>query len=100
MRPPEPFKDWTEAAQAGIDLRRWWSDRLGGTEVPGLFTWDELAAQRWGPARDDPTPSIVVDRPDPGRLKAALEGADPHDPYALAEREAIQNETLIDVTVD
>ncbi len=21
VRPPEPFKDWTEAAQAGVDLR-------------------------------------------------------------------------------
>jgi len=33
VRPPKG-KDWTEAAQAGIDLRRWWSDRLGGTEAP------------------------------------------------------------------
>ena len=33
VRPPKG-KDWTEAAQAGIDLRRWWSDHLGGTEVP------------------------------------------------------------------
>ena len=47
------FKDWTEAAQAGVNLRRWWSDRLGGTEAPALFTWDELAAWRWGPARDE-----------------------------------------------
>jgi hypothetical protein len=31
VRPPGSFKDWTEAAQAGVDLRRWWSDRLGGT---------------------------------------------------------------------
>ena len=34
VKPPDPHKDWTEAAQAGIDLRRWWTDRLGGTEAP------------------------------------------------------------------
>ncbi len=30
-------KDWTEARQAGVDLRRWWSDRLGGIESPRAF---------------------------------------------------------------
>jgi hypothetical protein len=25
-----------------VNLRRWWSDRLGGTEAPALFTWPEL----------------------------------------------------------
>ena len=44
--------------------------------------WEQLAAQRWGPALNDPTP----------------EGAP--DSYAIAEREAIQTETLIDVTPD
>ena len=29
-RPPAPDKDWTEALQSGVNLRRWWSDRLGG----------------------------------------------------------------------
>jgi DNA primase len=43
VRPPEG-KDWTEAAQAGINLRRWWTDRLGGIDAPVLATWDELAA--------------------------------------------------------
>jgi hypothetical protein len=33
VRPPGPYKDWTEAAQAGVDLRHWWADRLGGIEV-------------------------------------------------------------------
>jgi hypothetical protein len=65
VRPPGAFKDWTEAAQGGVNLRRWWSDRLGGTEAPKLFDWDELAAQRWGPARDDATPGIVIDQPRP-----------------------------------
>jgi len=93
VRPPGAFKDWTEAAQAGMNLRRWWTDRLGGTEAPALFTWPELAAQRWGPALNDPTPGVVVNRPiDLARLKAALEGVDPNDSYVLAEREAIQTE--------
>ncbi len=73
-RPSDPrsaargVKDWTEAAQAGINLRRWWTDRLGGTEAPELFTWHELAAQRWGPARDDPSPGIVIDQAEPSRV--------------------------------
>jgi len=58
VRPPEPFKDWTEAAQAGVNLRYWWLPRLGGTEA----LWNELAAQRWGPALNGPTPD---DGPDP-----------------------------------
>ncbi len=48
--PPGAFKDWTEAAQGGVNLRRWWTDRLAGAESPELFTWSELAEQRWGDA--------------------------------------------------
>ena len=62
VRPPGAFKDWTEAAQAGMNLRRWWSDRLGGTEAPALFTWPELAAWRWGPAIVDPEPRVSCPR--------------------------------------
>jgi len=61
--------------------------------------WEALATQRWGPALNDPTPGdppgALIDRPlsqDPARLKAVFEGADRNDPYALAEREAIQTE--------
>ncbi len=75
IRPPDPFNDWTEAAQAGIDLRCWWLPRLGGTEA----LWNELAALRWGPARTAGDPRgertltayhrargyPVVNRPDP-----------------------------------
>jgi Toprim-like len=43
VRPPGPYKDWTEARQAGVQLARWWTDRLEGTEAPPLFTWDELS---------------------------------------------------------
>jgi hypothetical protein len=60
VRPPGKFKDWAEAAQRGVDLRRWWSDRLAGVETPPYFTWDELSLQRWGPAVGDPTPGIDI----------------------------------------
>ncbi len=82
-RPPAPFKDWTEARQGGVDLSRWWSDRLGGDEAPPLFAWDDLAGRRWGPAADDPEPGIVIDRPDPDRRRLALESLD--DPEESAE---------------
>jgi hypothetical protein len=88
VRPPDPFKDWTEAAQAGMNLRLWWAARLGRETV-----WRELAAMRWGPARDDPTPGIIFDSPEPEAIRAALAGADPFDAYAMAEREAIRHES-------
>jgi hypothetical protein len=40
--PPTPFKDWTEAAQGGINLRLWWAARLGRETL-----WRELAGLRW-----------------------------------------------------
>jgi hypothetical protein len=63
VRPPAPCKDWTEAFQYPINLRRWWTDRLGGIEAPALSSWEELASRRWGPAIGDPDPGIVIDRP-------------------------------------
>jgi DNA primase len=48
VRPPEPCKDWTEAAQGGINLRFWWAARLGSGAL-----WNELARLRWGAALDD-----------------------------------------------
>ena len=65
VRPPEPFKDWGEARDAGVDLARWWGDLMAGDPCPPLFTWPELALQRWGPAVGDPTPGITIDRPGP-----------------------------------
>lgn len=53
--------DWSDLRTFGVDLRRWWSDRLAGTDRPPLFTWEELAGWRWGPGEDDPEPGIVVD---------------------------------------
>jgi len=60
VRPPDPFNDWTDAARAGVNLRLWWAARLGRETL-----WHELAALRWGPALNDPTPGIIIDRPDP-----------------------------------
>jgi hypothetical protein len=74
VRPPGAFKDWTMCAQAGVNLRRWWSDRLGGIDEPVLFTWEELAAQSWGPA---------------------LGNQDGSDAYAAAERLAIREDAYI-----
>jgi hypothetical protein len=71
VRPPAPFKDWTEAFQYPINLRRWWTDRLGGIEAPALSSWDELASTRWGPAIGDPTPGIIIDGPARGPRLAA-----------------------------
>lgn len=62
--PPARYKDWTEAAQDGVNLRRWWAEILGGIEAPELFTNEEAAAWRWGPSCDDPSPAIVVGRPE------------------------------------
>ncbi len=73
VRPPGAFKDWTEAMAGGVDLRRWWADRLAGVERPELFTWDELSEQRWGPGLADDAPGLVVDVPDQLRRRAALE---------------------------
>jgi hypothetical protein len=52
VRPPKG-KDWTDAAQAGIDLRRWWTDRLRGTEAPAP------------PAAEPELPGIIIDQPEP-----------------------------------
>jgi hypothetical protein len=41
-------KDWSDLHANGVDLARWWRDRLGGTEAPELFTWPEFSTWRWG----------------------------------------------------
>jgi hypothetical protein len=89
VRPPAPDKDWTEAALSGVNLGRWWRDRLGGIERPMRSTWDELARQRWGSGPDDETLGIVIDRPRPPRSRAALDVANVVDEEARAERAAI-----------
>jgi hypothetical protein len=53
VRPPGFYKDWTEAAADGVDLARWWGDILAGINRPPLFTWNDLAGWRWGPAEGD-----------------------------------------------
>ena len=37
VKPPDPNKDWTEAAQAGVDLRCLWLPRFGREAL-----WNEL----------------------------------------------------------
>jgi hypothetical protein len=59
------------------------------------LVWAELSTCRWGPVAADPTPGIIIDRPDPARRVAAFEAADRHDSYAVAEREAIQAEAEV-----
>ena len=54
VRPPGPFKDWTEAKAAGVGLARWWRDVLAGNGNPPLYTWPELADWRWGGADEAP----------------------------------------------
>jgi hypothetical protein len=95
VRPPEPFKDWTEAKAGGVDLRRWWSEVLAGKPNPPPFTWDDLAGWRWGESRDDPTPGRVIVHPElegHANLLAQILGPGSLDPEAIAEREAIQAE--------
>jgi CHC2 zinc finger/Toprim-like len=68
VRPPAPFKDWTEAKAGpreppgartgGVNLARWWGDILAGIDRPALYTWDDLSRWRWGPADGDSTPGI------------------------------------------
>jgi hypothetical protein len=62
VRPPAPDKDWTEAHQSGVNLKRWWSDRLAGIEAPERSTWDELVARRWGPGLTIAGPGFTSDR--------------------------------------
>jgi DNA primase len=61
VSPPGDFKDWTEVYLGGVDLRRWWSTILAGSDHPSLFTWDELAPRRWGPALLDNVPGVIVE---------------------------------------
>jgi DNA primase len=42
-RPPGAFKDWTDAAQAGLNLRCFWSDRIG--QATAMPNGDEPAAE-------------------------------------------------------
>jgi hypothetical protein len=81
-------KDWSDLHANGVDLARWWRDRLAGTDAPELFTWDELSTWRWGDSIGDPEPGIVIDKPDRGRMLAALK-ARVDD---LEERKVIQSE--------
>ena len=93
VRPPDPFNDWTDAARAGVNLRLWWAARLGRETL--CASWPPNAGDRRKTTRP-PTSSSLPNlrlwaRPTPRGSCAALAAAD-SDPYALAEREAIQQE--------
>ena len=46
-RPPAPDKDWTDASRAGVDLLRWWRDRIAGIDPPDrLSPAEEDRAER------------------------------------------------------
>jgi hypothetical protein len=69
VRPPGPFKDWSEAGTdapgttgTALNLSRWWGDILAGCDAPPLFSWEELAGWRWGLAMGDPTPLPDIGR--------------------------------------
>jgi Toprim-like len=56
---PPSGKDWTEAAQAGMDLRQWWTDRLGGIEAapPDPAPWKVSPSGEV--ERDTQSPSVT-----------------------------------------
>jgi len=89
IRPPGSFKDWTEAKAGGIDLARWWRDRLAGIEQPHLDPWAELKEWRWGQAVGVQTPGIDIVRPNREAMRRAV-AALANDPEAAEERRAIQ----------
>lgn len=60
-----------------------------GKKKGKALTWEELAKLRWGPAKDDPEPGIILDHPDPDHLQDALMMASDQDPEAIEERKAI-----------
>jgi hypothetical protein len=106
---PPVGKDWTEAAQygvelghPGVDLTRWWRDRLAGTEAPELFTWSEQSTWRWGDAVGDPEPGIIIDTPDRGRMLAALKARvdDPEERKAIQELGNPEPDAAADRTPD
>ena len=86
VRPPRPFNDWTEAVQGGVNLRRWWIDRLASNHEPPLFAWTELAAHRWGPTPDS-DPGVILDHLNSACPHLSLEslGLGPGDAYEPSE---------------
>jgi DNA primase len=61
---PPSGKDWTEAAQAGVDLRQWWTARLEGTEA---------AAPEPAPWKVSPSGDVERDMQSPSGTEALPE---------------------------
>jgi hypothetical protein len=68
VRPPEPYKDWTEARADGVDLPSWWREILSGNLRPALISSDEPSRRG-----EDSTDEAET------------------DPYDAAERDAIMS---------
>ena len=86
VRPPGAFKDWSEAAQAGVNLRRWWSDRLGGTDAPA-------------PPSAKPKPSGIIDQPDPESHRIfVVDSTGTAEPVEAAPPRGLGTGTLPEVT--
>lgn len=68
VRLPPRYKDWTEAGADGVNLGRWWADRIAGRNLrqdgwgdmaPELFTDEEAATWRWSSGTGDEPPGIL-----------------------------------------
>jgi hypothetical protein len=57
VRPPEPYKDWTEAKAGGVDLRLWWAELIAGADRPTLSA-TIIQEERRGNAEDAKEPAI------------------------------------------
>jgi hypothetical protein len=81
IRPPPPHKDWGELHDAGFNLIRYVWHRILATPRP----WEELARDRWGDGVGDFAPGVVIDKPDRGRMLAALKARvdDPDERLAI-----------------
>jgi hypothetical protein len=92
VRPPAPHKDWGEATQAGIDVRRWWIEEA--FPLDGPFAIEERAAIQEhdgglapdGPGRQASSSSVPspppADWPPPPEVSAARSGPDARRPEA------------------
>jgi hypothetical protein len=73
VRPPEPHTDWTEAAQAGINLRRWWKDRLTELKNQAAGSSTKIEPQPSAPRSSPAPPPPAASEPDQENPESAAE---------------------------